>query len=155
MPDDSKEFDIVPGLRYEITIAPDNKAQGTSSNRATVLRSHLQELLEKASIRYYLRMEYTMPQFGDAFNNTIARIHYHGFIRFDTYDDIYHFYVNYWHRFTEHHRVQLNYSPKDRLQYWTDYFKKNQLYVPRYLQVISNSDLRLFLESPCSPPEEN
>lgn len=141
------EFIIEPMLRYEFTFAPNDKLQGKGANRATRLRSQMLELMEATNLRYYLCLEYTMPQFGDANNQHISRIHYHGFIRFDSYDDIYSFYVDHWHKLTDCGRIQLNYSPISRLQYWTDYFAKSRNYVPKYLRKINNAELSVFLKS--------
>lgn len=138
-------FEYVPNKIYEITINPDDKHQYVSSkdSRINKVRSDLKECLEETGLKYALRLEISRPRYGDKFKGTIARLHYHGYIMFPTYEDIFNFFCNHWHKITSWSNVIISFNDSpERIKEWTKYILKDKKYIPKHAFQLENFQLK-------------
>lgn len=151
--DKKSKFIVRPNEIYEITINPDDSLQGTGDLRDIKLNTYMIDMLGK-SCKYLMRLELKMPQYGRFNKNNLPRLHYHGFIYWESYDDIYQFYLVKWQQLTAHSSVQLNYN-NDRREYWTNYMKKQAKWIPKKGAIIHNIKMDDFKSLPSAGPEED
>lgn len=132
--DNSNEWNPQPNVLYEITLNPNDSSQllQSTANRYTQVTRNLDTLLTNIKGIYYnLKTEFTMPQYG--YEGKMARIHFHGLIKFYDIQALRNFYIYHFHQITKRYSIQLNnYRPK----IWDEYINKQQ-----YMQSITNKEL--------------
>ncbi len=121
------DFSYQPNKLYELTIAPNDIYQyvGKGDIRDITCLKYFRELMASLNIVYCLRTEIKMPQHGK--ENFISRIHYHGFVYWKTYEQIYHFFLYDFLKLTKVSDIQFNYGRKG---YWLAYMLKSKEYIP-------------------------
>ncbi len=124
-----KKLNLVyePNKLYELTIAPDDDRQYRQKGdiRDICCVAFYRELLKGLHMVYSLRTEITMPQHGQ--DHYLARIHFHGFVYWKSYQEIYEFFLVDFHTLNRDARIQFNYARKN---YWLAYMLKSIRYIP-------------------------
>jgi hypothetical protein len=142
---DFQSFDYLPNELYEITINLSDSFQYIKTNdaRPANVRSILKEILEASNIKYSLRMEISRPRYGDLYKQSIARLHYHGYILFPTFEHIFTFFNTHWHKLTHISNICISYNPEsNRQKQWLAYILKDRPYTPKAYFKLENIALK-------------
>ncbi len=152
MTEPKNSFNYTPSRLYEITINPSDYYQFPSAGdlRDNKVVNHVRGLLKTMNIVYSLRMEVAFPQHGTA--SFIPRIHFHGFIYWKSYEQLYNFFVNDFLKLTQCSSVQINYS---RTEYWLSYILKNSRFIPPVLHRVESIPLHAIVQIPAAKARDN
>lgn len=141
---------------YELTICPDDDRQYSGHiNRHLKTHKVFKEIL--AGYDHILYAEIEMPQYGDKYKNTMARIHFHGMIAFQYDKDILEWLLVTHQQLTKVSRIQFN---KFRDIHWTSYIRKNYELFKKLKINLKNMDHKDFINKykiiihPDFPPNE-
>ncbi len=148
------DFSYEPNKLYELTIAPDDVHQyiGKGDIRDIICLKYFRELMASLNIVYSLRTEITMPQYGQ--DHHLSRIHFHGFVYWKSYEQIYQFFLYGFSKLTQCSRVQFNYARKG---YWLAYMLKSKEYIPESifrLECIHLKDILILPEATAELAEQ-
>lgn len=123
--DDKWEFKLYTPYEFTINFNDDNQFKH-SIDRPDKVKQKLYSILStNPGIHYWLRLELSMPQYGQAYTKKqhIARLHYHGIIKFTTKKSLIKYLVMTYTKLTSIGRVQFN---PFRLSHWPTYCLKQQ-----------------------------
>lgn len=126
---DSPKWEFKSRTIYEFTINLNDDYQmpkrGDPATRALRAHSVMSEVLATMGpgVKYNLRYELSMPQYGDRHKNPFSRIHWHGIIYFSDDRTLYEFLLTGTYSLTRIGRYQFN---SFRPQHWEAYCKKHK-----------------------------
>lgn len=113
-----------PSVPYEFTINFDNDHQHTHLNdiqRIEKIEISMKDILKHYNMKYHLKLEISEPQYGQI--GTLPRVHYHGVLRFETYESVVQFLLIGISKLCSIGRYQFN---PLRPEYWKRYINKQQ-----------------------------
>lgn len=112
---------------YAITINPNDEHQyfGDRDNRLEKVCTYMQNfhLTKIANMEYILYPEISTP--SGAVKGQCTRIHFHGVIKFTTYESLSKWYITAYNRLVKVAMVKV--KPIDNIDKWTKYYQKNNV----------------------------